>query len=138
MSRKTLLVVSGILGVIASILGGYHGYGEILQGNDTPKGIMINAFSRIDCPPAGNANCFPAMTILPTTFMIFGMITVIMAVVVLAASILIIAGKPAGTLLLVASVMLLLVGGGFLPPILGTVGALIAFRVNKGQKPSTG
>jgi len=132
---KRALLVSAILAIIASILGAYHGYGEILQERDTPKGIMINAFSRIDCPPAGNANCFPAMTILPTTFMVFGTITVIVAVFVLVCTILIIVGKKAGLMLLVASVVLLLVGGGFSPPVLGTVAALIALWAKR--KPAS-
>src|SRR3972149_6960996 len=114
---KRALLVSAILGIIASALGAYHGYGEILQEGDTPKGIVINAFSGIDCPPAGDANCFPAMTILPTTFMVFGTVTVIVAGFVLVCTILVIAGKNAGLLLLVASVVLLLAGGGFLPPV---------------------
>ncbi|HEY4673122.1 MAG TPA: hypothetical protein VIH03_03055 [Nitrososphaerales archaeon] len=128
---KRVLVVSAILGIIASVLGAYHGYGEILQERDTPKGIVINAFSGIDCPPAGDANCFPAMTILPTTFMVFGTITVIVAGFVLVCTILVIAGKNAGLLLLVASVVLLLAGGGFLPPVLGTVAALVALWANR-------
>ena len=132
---KRALLVSAILGIIASVLGAYHGYGEILQERDTPKGIVINAFSRIDCPPAGNANCFPAMTILPTTFMVFGTITVIVAGFVLVCTILVIAGKNAGLLLLVASVVLLLAGGGFLPPVLGTVAALVALWANR--KPAS-
>ena len=132
---KRVLVVSAILGIIASVLGAYHGYGEILQERDTPKGIVINAFSGIDCPPAGDANCFPAMTILPTTFMVFGTITVIVAGFVFVCTILVIAGKNAGLLLLVASVVLLLAGGGFLPPVLGTVAALVALWANR--KPAS-
>ncbi|MBM3897718.1 MAG: hypothetical protein FJ358_04255 [Thaumarchaeota archaeon] len=131
MARRALLAVSGVLGIIASVLGAYHGYGEILQDNDTPKGIVINAFSRTACPPAGNANCFPAMTILPTTFLVFGTITAIVATLMLIFTILVIAGKNVGYILLVSSVVLLLVGGGFLPPILGTVSALISLRVNR-------
>ena len=134
---KLALVVSAFLGVIASVLGAYHGYGEILQGRDTPKGVVINAYSGIDCPPAGNANCFPAMTVLPTTFMVFGIITVIVAVAVLACTILMIAGKKVGLVLLVASIGLLLAGGGFLPPVLGAVAALLALRANRKQS-STG
>jgi len=132
---KRALLVSAILGIIASALGAYHGYGEILQERDTPKGIVINAFSGIDCPPAGDANCFPAMTILPTTFMVFGTITVIVAGFVFVCTILVIAGKNAGLLLLVASVVLLLAGGGFLPPVLGTVAALVALWANR--KPAS-
>ena len=128
---KRALLVSAILGIIASVLGAYHGYGEILQERDTPKGIVINAFSGIDCPPAGDANCFPAMTILPTTFMVFGTITVIVAGFVLVCTILVIAGKNAGLLLLVASIVLLLAGGAFLPPVLGTVAALVALWANR-------
>ena len=131
MAKRVLLVISVVLGIVGSVLGAYHGYGEILQERDTPRGIVINAFSGIDCPPAGNANCFPAMTILPTTFMIIGTITVIVAFLVLACTILVFIRKSAGMMLLAASAVLLLVGGGFLPPILGTVSALISLWANR-------
>ena len=120
-----------MLGIVAAMLGGYHGYGEILQGSATPPGVMINAYGGPDCPPAGNANCFPAMTVLPTDFMTVGTVTVIVALITLIATILIIVRRERGIGLLVSSILLLLVGGGFLPPILGIVGAAVGFLAGK-------
>ena len=134
MARRSLLVGSGILGVVGAFLGAYHGYGEILQRNDTPKGIMINAFGGPNCPPQGTANCFPAMTILPTVFMVVGIITVMIAIVTLAAAVMSAMGKTRGLALLAASIMLLLVGGGFLAPILGIVGAVLGYVGTRAKK----
>lgn len=122
-----LLVVSGILGVVAALLGAYHGYGEILQGDAPPEGIVINAFGGPDCAPEGPRNCFPAMTILPTSFFIIGIATVIVALLTVYAAVDAVRGKFRGATLLVASILLLLVGGGFLAPILGIIGAVLAY-----------
>ena len=134
---RITLVVSGILGVVGAFIGAYHGYGEILQGNDTPRGIMINAFGGPNCPPQGTANCFPAMTILPTAFMVVGILTVVVAIVTLAAAIMSAMGKTRGLALLVASIILLLVGGGFLAPILGIVGAIFGHIGTRAKKEAT-
>ena len=133
MARQRYLAISGVLGIVAVMLGGYHGYGEILQGSATPPGVMINAFGGPNCPPAGDANCFPAMTILPTNFMTVGIITVVVAIITLLSVIMIIVRRDRGIGLLISSIVLLLVGGGFLPPILGIIGAIAGFLAGKNQ-----
>ena len=125
--RIVLLVISAILGIFAAGLGGYHGYGEILQGDVIPPGVFINAFGGPDCPPAGDAMCFPAMTILPTNFRVVGIVTVIVAIITLISVIATIRGIGRGLGLLLSSIALLLVGGGFLAPILGIIGAIAGF-----------
>lgn len=131
MAKRILLAISLILGVIAALLGAFHGYGEVLQGNAFPKEVVINAFGGSDCIPEGPRNCFPAMTIVPASFMVSGILSLIIAVVVLISTIMIVTGKWRGIPLLVSSVILLLVGGGFLPPILGVVGALVGHRATR-------
>ncbi len=128
MAKRTIpLAISAIFGVLAAIIAGYHGYGEILQGNATPPGIMINAFGGPDCPPQGDAMCFPAMTVLPANFMIVGVVTVIVSIITVVATIATLKGIGKGLGIFAASILLLLVGGGFLAPIVGTVGAIAGF-----------
>ena len=122
--RIVLLVISAILGILAAGLGGYHGYGEILQGDATPPGIIFNAFGGPDSPPA---KMLPAMTILPTNFRVVGIVTVIVAIITLISVIATIRGIGRGLGLLLSSIALLLVGGGFYAPILGIIGAIAGF-----------
>ncbi len=123
---KTLLVVAAVIGIAGALVGGYHGYGEFLQGDATPPGIMINAFGGPDCPPNGDAMCFPAMTILPVNFGVIGIITILIAGITLFAAVTTVRGRDRGLGLGIISVPLLLVGGGFLAPILVLIGAGIA------------
>ena len=74
------------------------------------------------------------MTILPTVFMVVGIITVVIAIVTLAAAVMSAMGKTRGLALLAASIMLLLVGGGFLAPILGIVGAVLGYVGTRAKK----
>ena len=126
MPRWSLLVVLA-LGLLAAALGAFHGVGEVLQGATLPPGIVFNAFAGPECPPAGEANCFPAMSLLPTTFLVIGIATIVLAVLTVIAAVGTIRGVGRGLWLLLASIGLLLVGGGFLPPVLGAVGAVVAY-----------
>lgn len=116
-----------IFGILAALIGGLHGYGEILQGYASPSQISINAFGGSDCAPEGNRNCFPAMTIIPSNFMIIGIVTIITSIVTLISVITVIMGISRSLGLLLSSIILLLVGGGFLAPILGVIGAIAGF-----------
>ncbi len=117
-----------ILGILAAALGAFHGVGEVLQGATLPPGIVFNAFAGPECPPAGDANCFPAMSLLPTPFLVIGIATLVLAAFTAMATLGTIRRVGRG-LLLLASIGLLLVGGGFLPPALGAVGAVVAYAV---------
>ena len=77
---KTLYAVSLLFGILAAVLSGVHGVGEVLQ-EGSPAGVMINAwgsdpFSGAACQ---ESNCFPAMTIL--TFLPFSIFEQIMFIV---------------------------------------------------------
>ncbi len=130
MQRWALLVVL-TLGILAAALGAFHGVGEVLQGAAFPSGIVFNAFAGPECPPTGGANCFPAMSLLPTTFLVIGIATFALAAIAVAATVGTIRGVGRGVWLLLASIGLLLVGGGFLPPALGAVGSVVAYSVTR-------
>ena len=122
------------LGVLATALGAFHGVGEVLQGATLPPGIVFNAFAGPECPPAGDANCFPAMSLLPTPFLAIGLATFVLAAITATATVGTIRGVGRGVWLLLASIGLLLVGGGFLPPALGAGGAVVAYAVARRAK----
>ena len=135
MARRTVpLAVFAILGIIAAGLGGYHGYGEIRQGNATPQGYFINAFGGADCPPEEDAMCFPAMTVLLfTNFMTIGILTVIIAIITVISVIIVLMRRDRGVGLFASSIALLLVGGGFFAPIIGIVGAIVGFIATRSK-----
>ena len=133
MAGRILLVVSAILGVSAGLLGAFHAYGEVLQGNVVPKGVVISAYGG-DCVPQAPTYCFPAMTIVPAPFIVSGILSIIVALFVLFATVMIVREKWRGMPLLVLSVALLLVGGGFFPPIFGVVAALVGHQATAGVR----
>jgi len=114
------------IGVVAGLIGLYHGYNETLQGNSTPSGIVINA---IGPPCQGNA-CFPAMTVIPN-FFVTGVLAIVFALIVLAWAALLVQRKKGGVVLILLSIILLLVGGGFLPPALGIIAGVIGTRIKR-------
>jgi len=113
-------------GVLAGLIGIYHGYNETLQGNSTPSGIMINAIG----PPCQGSACFPAMTLVPN-FFLTGVLAIVFAVLVLAWAALLVQRKNGGVVLILLSIILLLVGGGFLPPALGIIAGAIGSRIKR-------
>lgn len=122
----TTRIVASVLGVLAGLVGVYHGYNEILQGSVATGGIFINA---IGPPCQGNA-CFPAMTLVPD-FYLTGLTAVSISLVIAVWSTLFINRKNGGVVLIVLSIVQLLVGGGFLPPALGVVAGLVATRTRR-------
>jgi hypothetical protein len=128
-TNRVLLAVSALLGILTAILGAYHGYGEVLQGNAVPKGVVIYAYAGFECGPP--TYCFPAMTIIPAPFIVSGILSIVVALGVLVATTMIVRGKWRGIPLLISSIILLLVGGGFFPPIFGVIAALVGHRASK-------
>jgi len=114
------------IGVVAGLIGLYHGYNETLQGNSTPSSIMINAIG----PPCQGSSCFPAMTVIPD-FFVTGVLAVIFALIVVGWASVGVSKKNGGVVLILLSVVLLLVGGGFLPPALGIIAGAIGTRIKR-------
>jgi hypothetical protein len=130
-TNRALLAVSAILGILAGLLGAYHGYGEVLQGNAVPQGIVISAWGGSGCVPEPPTYCFPAMTIIPAPFIVSGILSIIVGLIILVTTAMIVRGKWKGTPLLILSIILLLAGGGFFPPIFGVMGALVGLRASE-------
>ncbi len=146
---KPLYAVSLIFGILAVLLSGMHGVGEVLQDGNPPD-ILINAWGT---PPNGEGecdegNCFPAMTILTfLPFQIVGILTIIFSLVL--GMIVVQTYREAendvpdvpntappplksipykrGQHIVIGSILILLIGGGFLAPILGLISAITRF-----------
>jgi hypothetical protein len=115
-----------VVGILAGLIGAYHGYNEILQGSVPTNGILINAIG----PPCQGNICFPAMSLIPN-FLATGTLAVIVSLVVLVWAAVLVQRSRGGIVLIVLSVVLLLVGGGFLPPALGIVAGAIGTRIKR-------
>jgi hypothetical protein len=118
-------VIASVVGVIAGLIGVYHGYNETLQGSTAPSSIFINAVG----PPC-QGNCFPAMTLLPS-FLLAGVLAIIFGLIIVVWSVAFVKRKNGGIALILISIILLLVGGGFLPPILGVVAGITGSRIRR-------
>ncbi|MGC9396509.1 MAG: hypothetical protein ACP5J4_16820 [Anaerolineae bacterium] len=107
-----------------------HGYFEILQGHVRPAGLMIISMGP-PCDPevAWNA-CEPAMTVLPS-FLITGILAVILGLAISVWSAGFIQRKHGGLVLMLLSVALLLFGGGLFPPLIGLIAGAAGTRINK-------
>jgi hypothetical protein len=93
-----------IFGVFAGIGGATHGPGEILQGNIAPGEILIKAW-----PELTALNGEPAMTIVPS-FLVTGILAVILGMAVAVWSAKFIQRKESGVVLILLSIIMLLVG----------------------------
>ena len=125
---SAIRAVASTLGVLVGLAGIEHCFFEILQGNVTPSGIMIEAI--------GPAQRFweygtePALTIIPN--MLFSGILVI----IVGLSVTIWAGyyidkKYGARVLMLLSIILWLVGGGFAPIFMAIFASVAATRINK-------
>ena len=146
---KPLYAISLIFGILAVLLSGMHGVGEVLQDGNPPD-ILINAWGT---PPNGDGecnegNCFPAMTILTfLPFQVVGILTIIFSLVL--AMIVVQTYREAennvpdvpntappplksipykrGQHIVIGSILILWIGGGCLAPILGLIAAMTSF-----------
>ena len=128
--RKASRIVAASLGVVAGIAGLEHGYFEILQGNTRPERLMILSMGPPCAPEAIWNGCEPAMTILPS-FLITGIVSVILGLAILVWSAGFVQRKHGGWVLILLSVALLLFGGGIFPPLIGLAGGAAGMQINK-------
>jgi len=87
-------------------LAASHGPGEMLQGNISPDGLVIEAWPELTVL-AGE----PAMTIIPS-FLVTGILTIIFGLLVAVWAAKFVQRKNGGLVLILLSIIMLLVGGG--------------------------
>jgi hypothetical protein len=137
--RKATRTVAAWFGVTAGVAGLEHGYFEILQGSARPENLMILSIGPPCVPQEVWNGCEPAMTILPT-FLITGLLAVIISLIVIVWSGFFIQRKAGGAILILLSVALLLFGGGIFPPLIGIAGGIAGTKINKpisGKRPGS-
>jgi hypothetical protein len=120
--NKTRIAASA-LGIFAGLGGASHGPGEMLQGNVAPNSLVIEAWPELTAL-AGE----PAMTIFPS-FLVSGILTVIVGVIVAVWAAKFVHKKHGGLVLISLSVLMLLVGGGLFPPVFGVAAGIIGTRI---------
>lgn len=117
---------ASVIGVLAGLMGASHGPGEILQGNIVPKGVDIMAWPQLASSPLAGE---PAITVIPS-FLVAGILTIIMAGIVIAWAGTCLERKHGGLLLISLSLVMLAVGGGVVPPLFGIAAGIIAMMFN--------
>ena len=120
-------IASSAIGVFAGLGGASHGPGEMLQGNVAPNSLVIEAWPELTALQGE-----PAMTIIPS-FLVSGVLTVIVGVLVAVWAAKFVHRKNGGIMLILLSIILLLVGGGLFPPVFGVAAGIIGTRI----KPSS-
>ena len=154
---KALYAISLLFGILAAVLSGVHGIGEVLQ-DGSPAGIAIDAWGSEPFTGAAcelgtglfgtSQNCLPAMTILTfLPFSIIGILTLIFSIMLGIITIQTYREGEAnvpdvpntappplksipykrGQHIIIGSILILLVGGGFFAPILGLISTLARF-----------
>ena len=109
-------IMASTFGTLSGLGGIVHGIGEMLQGNVSTSGIIINSWTQ--GPIATNMGGEPAMTILPNV-LAAGIAAFILSAAAIVWSIGFVHRKHGGLVLILLSIAMLLAGAGFAPPILG-------------------
>ena len=123
--------VASTLGVLVGLAGIEHGFFEMLQGNVSPSGIMIDAI--------GPAQRFweygteRALTIIPN-FFVTGILTIIVGLLVTIWAGAFIDRKYGAWVFGLLSFILWLVGGGYAPIFMSILAFATATRINKPLK----
>ena len=137
--RTATRIVAAWLGIASAAAGLEHGYFEILQGNVPPASLMFASMGP-PCVPEKIWNaCEPAMSLIPS-FLISGILAVVVSLLVLIWSVWFVQREQGGLVLILLCVILLLCGGGFFPPLFGVIGGAAGTQINKplGGRPAGG
>lgn len=127
MNRATS--AEAVLGIYAGVLAIIHGVFEIMQGG-VPASMMIQAIGPACQPETAWHACLPALTLLPS-FLISGIVTVILGVTILVWSFSLITRKFGSLGLVLPSIALIPVGGGFVPAWLGVLAGITATQIRR-------
>ena len=117
--------IARVFGTLSGIGGLVHGIGEVLQGNITPEGLIINSWER--GPIAEHMGGEPGMTIVPN-LLVTGVLTILVSTALILWSLRYVDRRHTGKVMLCLSVMMLLFGGGFGPPIMGFMAGIAGTR----------
>jgi hypothetical protein len=121
-------VAASALGIFAGLGGASHGPGEMLQGNVAPNSLVVEAWPELTALQGE-----PAMTIIPS-FLVSGILTVIVGVLVAVWAAKFVHRKNGGLVLILLSIILLLVGGGLFPPVFGVAAGLVGTRIKSSNE----
>ncbi len=120
--------VASTLGAIVGLAGMEHGLFEMLQGNVTTNGLVIDAIGPAQKLWSGATE--PALAIVPN-FFVSGILAMIVGLLVTIWAVGFVQRKYGALILLLLSITLFLVGGGSPPIFLGVVASAVATRINK-------
>jgi hypothetical protein len=132
--RKATRISATVLGLTAGVAGIEHGIFEVLQGNTRPEGLMIASMGPPCVPELSWNACEPAMTVIPS-FLITGVLAILLGVLVTVWSALFVQKKRGGLGLILLCIPLLLVGGGIFPPLIGIIAGALGTRIHKPLNP---
>ena len=124
-------VVASTLGAVVGLAGMEHGFFEMLQGNASTSGLVIDAIGPAQKLWSGATE--PALTIIPN-FLVSGIAAITVGLLVTIWAVAFVQRKYGAFILLLFSIVLFLVGGGSPPIFLGVVASAVATRINKPLK----
>lgn len=125
MQSATRVFVS-TFGAFMALGGIEHGIGEILQGNVTSGGVMIQSWPESEFFRSLGGE--PAMTLIPN-LLVTGILAVLVSLALLLWSVLFVHRKRGGLVMILLSGAMLLVGGGIFPPIFSALVGVVATRI---------
>jgi len=130
--QKTLIsatrIIAATLGAIVGLAGMEHGFFELLQGNATTNGLVIDAIGPVQKLWSGATE--PAFTLIPN-FLASGIFAMIVGFLVTIWAVAFVKRRYGALILLFLSILLFLVGGGSPPIFLGIIASAVATRINK-------
>jgi hypothetical protein len=132
--RRATRISAAVLGLTAGVAGIEHGVFEVLQGNTRPEGLMISSIGPPCVPELSWNQCEPAMTVIPS-FLVTGILAIILGVIVTFWSAFFIHRKRGGLVLILLCIPLLLFGGGIFPPLIGAIAGALGTRIHKPLNP---
>jgi hypothetical protein len=125
---SALKTVASTLGVLVGLAGIEHGIFEILQGNITPDGLIIDAIG--PSQRFWEYSSETALTIIPNMLW-SGILSVLFGIAVTLWAAYYVDKKYGARVFMLLSIILWLVGGGFAPVLMAFFAFLAASRINR-------
>ena len=127
-SVNSTRVLVTMLGIFLSIAGSIHGYFEVLQGNKSTNGILIQAIGKDyqNWEYGGEE----AITIIPN-FLITGLITITISIILLFWTLFFIHKNYGSSVFLLLNILSFLTGGGIFQVVIFTLAWIFSTRINR-------